>query len=369
MNKTARDAKAGVAVWCGDSTAFGAGASTPAKRYSTLASQALGLAERNYAKTGAGFETAGGAGDLLAQVGAAGADVTLDASKVSYVFLMAGLEDDAARLASIGQRVADTTAKARELFSGARIVVGCGPGCIPRDATDAQTEAQGRVLTAIELASDDADCLTIPDLRSVCGNDPDLRADGIDPNDKGHRAIADRIAEMVDADGGEPLDTPVTDLRRSYTAHGADWINRQYAAQRRREEEKREANRPTGTELTQLTSKLDRLTRRLDLQQTILRQMQEQLADVVKKQGDMLATQQTMLEQLKQQQATLDGQQKQLAAAQDALKDQQGQLDQQQSSFEARIEQYINGKLAPNLNSKFAEIDRRLKKLESGTPA
>ena len=93
------------------------------------------------------------------------------------------------------------------------------------------------------------------------------------------RLLAQAVVTSVDADKGEPLDTPVTDLTRVYSSPGADWASRQVNAQRKREASKKEANRPTGTELTQLTSKLDELTQAQGLQQVILQQQQEQLAE------------------------------------------------------------------------------------------
>ena len=119
------EAAGSVAVWCGDETTAGAGASDAARRYSTLASTALGLDERNQAKAGAGWMVHGNTltGQLdIAASGSAGV-------AVGYVFLMAGLNDSFANVAGMQQAVADTIAHAAALFPGARIVVGCGPGC------------------------------------------------------------------------------------------------------------------------------------------------------------------------------------------------------------------------------------------------
>lgn len=324
------EAAGSVAVWCGDETTAGAGASDAARRYSTLASTALGLEERNQAKAGAGWMVVGNTltGQLdIAASGSAGVTV-------GYVFLMAGLNDLFANVAGMQQAVADTIARAAVLFPGARIVVGCGPGCIPAGTDDTTVSNQAHVLTAIRLAADQAGALCITDMRSICGNDPDLRADGITPNDAGHALLAQTIEQAVREAQGEPLDTPVTDLKRKYISGGNSWTAGQIQRLNRREAEKREANRPTGTELTQLTSKLDALTRAQGLQQVILQQQQEQL---------------------RQQQEMLDRQQQQLKQQQDALASQQDQLKQQQEQLASVVGQ--QGETVVSLQSLTARLD------------
>lgn len=308
------------AVWCGDSVTQGTGASTAAKRYSTLASGELNLTEHNYAKTDAGYLVDGNA--ISMQLDAAKADTGYAHGQVGYVFLMAGLTDSYQSLANMRQAVADTIAKAKRLFPAARIVVGVGPGCIP-DAADAEGIAkQGHILTAITLAGTAADALVIRNMRAICGSDPDMHATGINPNDEGMRLLAQAVVTGVDADKGEPLDTPVTELTRVYTSPGADWASRQVNAQRKREASKKEANRPTGTELTQLTSKLDELTQAQGLQQVIIEQQQAQLEV---QQEQLKAAQ----DRLKSQQTALEAQQKQLGQIVDQLK---GIVDDQGST-------------------------------------
>lgn len=350
-----------VAVWCGDEVTAGDGASDTAHRYSTLASGALGLEERNQAKSGVGWMVDGNT--LTGQLDAAAsgsAGVT-----VGYVFLMAGLLDSFANVAGMQQTVADTIAHAAELFPGARIVVGCGPGCIPAGTDDTTVEQQAHVLTAIRLAADQAGALCIPDMRSICGSDPDLRADGITPNDSGHALLAQTVETMVREDQGEPLDTPVANLKRKYTSGGNSWIAAQIQTRNRCEAEKREANRPTGTELTQLTSKLDALTRAQGLQQVILRQQQEMLdrQQQLKQQQDALAGQQ---EQLRQQQASLQSQQKQL----ESIVGQQGEtvaslqsLTQQLQTQQSAIDT-IQNQLLVTVGENFRRIFQRLNALD-----
>lgn len=320
------------AVWCGDQTAAGEGASDTAHRYSTLASGALGLDERNHAVSGAGWMVEGNTLTSQLDIAASGSAGVA----VGYVFLMAGLLDSFSNVASMQQAVADTIAHAAALFPGARIVVGCGPGCIPAGTDDTTVSNQAHVLTAIRLAADHAGALCITDMRSICGNDPDLRADGITPNDAGHALLAQTIETAMREAQGEPLDTPVTDLKRKYISGGNSWTAGQIQRLNRREAEKREANRPTGTELTQLTSKLDALTRAQGLQQVILQQQQEQL---------------------RQQQEMLDRQQQQLKQQQDALAGQQASLQSQQKQLESIVGQ--QGETVASLQTVTADLQKQ----------
>ena len=347
-----------VAVWCGDEVTAGAGASDLAHRYSTLASTMLGLDERNHAVSGAGWMVEGNTLDVQLD---AGADAASGVA-VGYVFLMAGLLDSFSNVASMQQAVADTIAHAAALFPGARIVVGCGPGCIPDGTDDTTVSDQSHVLTAIRLAADQAGALCITDMRAICGNDPSLRADGISPNDAGHVRLAQTIEAAVREDQGEPLDTPVTDLKRKYTSGGNSWTARQIQTRNRREAEKREANRPTGTELNQLTSKLDALTRAQGLQQVILQQAVKALQEVVDQlnpvqnnQQTMLETQQNLQNQLKQQKDALAGQQEQLRQQQEQLSQQQSSLQSQQQQLESIVGQ--QGSTVSTLQSLKARLD------------
>ena len=154
-----------------------------------------------------------------------------------------------------------------------------------------------------------------------------------------------------------------------YSSPGADWASRQVNAQRKREASKKEANRPTGTELTQLTSKLDELTQAQGLQQVILQQQQEQIGE----QQRQLAEQQ---KQLEWQQAELKTAQEQLAEQQKTLKsivDDQGstvsQLKTITSSLAAtdvRVDQ-IQHTLYDNqvwLKDQLSKLDQRVTALE-----
>ncbi|WP_152580162.1 hypothetical protein [Bifidobacterium tibiigranuli] len=112
-------------------------------------------------------------------------------------------------------------------------------------------------------------------------------------------------------DPAAPADDDWTPERR-YQPGTADQILTSQRTREAQDREKAEANRPTGTEIGQITRKLDELTKQLAEQQKQLKAAQE-----------LLAAQQ---EQLKSQQDTLSEQQRQLKTAQDQLGTQQGQL-------------------------------------------
>ena len=341
------DASQGTALWLGDGTCAGGGASDAAHRYSTLASKALGLVEANHAATGVGFATKP---DVGSQVDAAS---KLALADVAYVFLMAGLADSYDSLASTPK---------------ARVVVGVAPGCLT-GLDDDKLGKMELVWTAIRLGSEDAGALVCDGLWKICGADPALCSSGGLPNDDGHALLAESIEASVREDQGEPLDAPITDLTRVVTSGGGDWLSRSLQASRRREAEKREANRPTGTELSNITSKLEDVTRGQALMQAI----QQQMLDQLQRQQKMLESQQAQLkaqqDQLKQQQETLQRQQTALEAAQKQLGQQQDQLGQQQDEMKKTITNWSENTLRPWIEKEHQKIWDAVHKLQQGTNA
>lgn len=106
------DASQGTALWLGDGTCAGVGASDAAHRYSTLTSKALGLVEANHAATGVGFATEP---DVGSQVDAAS---KLGLAGVAYVFLMAGITDSYDSLGSMRSATAAAVRAAARHGSG-----------------------------------------------------------------------------------------------------------------------------------------------------------------------------------------------------------------------------------------------------------
>ncbi len=221
----------------------------------------------------------------------------------------------------------------------------------------------------------------------MCGTDRTLQSSGILPNDEGHARLAEAIIDAIRDDQGEPIDQPITPTR-TYSSGLNDWASRQVEATRRREAEKREANRPTGTELGGVTQKLDELTQAQGVQQVLLEQQQDEL----QRQQEQLKRQQ---DELQKQQGRLDEQQKALKAAQDQLKRQQETLDKQQKALKGVVDEQggqvntlktltknlqktdekidtIQHTLWENqqkLDNRIDKLDERVQKLENGTSA
>ena len=328
------EASQGTALWLGDGTCAGGGASDAAHRYSTLTSKALGLVEENHAAMGVGFSTKP---DVGSQVDAAS---KLGLAGVAYVFLMAGITDSYDSLGSMRSVTAAAVRAAAKAWPGARVVAGVAPGCLT-GLDDSALERMELVWTAIRLGAGDAGALVCDGLWKVCGSDPALCSSGGLPNDDGYALLAESIEASVREDQDEPLDQPIADLTRVVTSGGGDWLSRSLQASRRREAEKREANRPTGTELSNITSKLE---------------------DVTKVQALMQAIQQQMLDQLKQQQKMLENQQKQLKAQQDQLKQQNDQLKAQQETLTGIVGQ--QGDTVASLKSITAQLASQQTKIQ-----
>ena len=378
-----------VIVWIGGPITAGGGAGSDADRMSTLASGMLGLTEKNYASV-----TAKVSDGLVTCCHAARDDTSYDHSTASYVVLAGGLEDPVSALADVMAKSREAVTVCRQAFPAARIVWAASPGSLA-SMSDEQITGAATVTAAILGQARATDSLAI-NLRTVLGSEPDLQAVGILPNAAGHELLAEAIVTALIADRGEPIDTPVTSLVRRYGVSG-DWLGRQVQTVQRREAEKREANRPTGTELGGVTQKLDELTQQqgvqqvlLELQQAMLKQQQEELKkqqDELAKQQEQLTEQQQKLQsqqnQLTKHQNELEAQQKALKAAQDAiaeaqkqlglqqkqLKGQQDQLNEAQQELNNKISAYLNEYLLPELNRRFGLIDGRLDALESGLNA
>ena len=349
------EASQGTALWLGDGTCAGGGASDAAHRYSTLASKALGLVEANHAATGVGFATQP---DIGSQVDAAS---KLGLAGVAYVFLMAGITDSYDSLGSMRSATAAAVRAAAKAWPKARVVAGVAPGCLT-GLDDDKLGKMELVWTAIRLGAGDAGALVCDGLWKVCGSDPALCSSGGLPNDDGHALLAESIEASVREDQGEPLDRPVENLTRVVASGGGDWLSRSLRESRRREAEKREANRPTGTELSNITSKLEDVTKGQALMQAI----QQQMLDQLKRQQKMLESQQ---DQLKQQQETLQRQQTALEAAQKQLGQQQDQLGQQQDEMKKTITNWSENTLRPWIEKEHQKIWDAVHKLQQGTNA
>ena len=298
-------ARAGsIIVWIGGPITAGGGAGNDADRMSTLASAQLGLTEKNYASV-----TAKVSDGLVTRCYAARDDTSYDHAQVAYVVLAGGLEDPVSALSAVIYKAKDAVNECHKAFPHARIVWAASPGSLA--GMNNEKLADTVTVTAAILGQARAtDCLAI-DMRKVLGTDTALQATGILPNAEGHERLAEVLIDAIRDDQGEPVDQPITPTR-TYSSGLNDWASRQVEATRRREAEKREANRPTGTELGGVTQKLDELTQQQGVQQVLLEQQQDEL--------------ERQQNELKKHQGQLESQQKAIKSAQDQLKKQQDQL-------------------------------------------
>lgn len=312
-------ARAGsIIVWIGGPVTNGGGASTGSKRMSSIASRDLGLTEKNYAA--ASVTVSNG---LVTRCYAARDDKSYDHAQVAYVVFAGGLEDPISALATVIAKARDAINECRKAFPRARIVWAAGPGCITGATIEARND-QTTVINAITSTARRMDALTL-DLRSVCGTDRTLQSSGILPNDEGHARLAEAIVDAIRDDQGEPVDQPITPTR-TYSSGLNDWASRQVEATRKREAEKREANRPTGTELGGVTQKLDELTQAQGVQQVLLEQQQDELDAHQRELEQQQQKLQSQQNQLTKHQSELEAQQKSLKSAQDAIQKAQEQL-------------------------------------------
>lgn len=305
-------------VWIGGPITAGGGAGSDADRMSTLVSAQLGLTEKNYASA-----TAKVSDGLVTRCYAARDDTSYDHAQVAYVVLAGGLEDPVSALSTVIYKAKDAVNECHKAFPNSRIVWAASPGSLA--GMNNEKLADTSTVTAAILGQARATDSLAVNLRTVLGVDTSLQATGILPNAAGHERLAEVLIDAIRDDQGQPIDQPITP-GRNYSSGLTDWASRQVEATRRREAEKREANRPTGTELGGVTQKLDELTQAQGVQQVLLEQQQDELDEhqqELEQQQQKLQNQQT---QLTKHQNELEAQQKSLKAAHDQLAKQQEQL-------------------------------------------
>jgi len=325
---------------------------------SSIASRDLGLTEKNYAAANATVSNG-----LVTRCYAARDDTSYDHNAVAYVIIAGGLEDPVSALPAVIYKARDAVNECRKAFPVARIIWAAGPGSLA-GMNDTQLADTTTIVSAILGQARAADALAV-NLRTVLGTDTSMQSSGILPNDTGHEALAEAIVEAIEDDRAEPVDTPITPTR-NYSSGLTDWASRQVEATRRREAEKREANRPTGTELGGVTQKLDELTQAQGVQQVLLEQQQDELdehQEELEKQQESLKLQQ---DQLTTHQDELERQQKALKTAQDTLAEQQEIL---KGVVDGQGEQVTNLKtISDNLQTVTTELQdatTKLQKLET----
>ncbi|MCR1995737.1 SGNH/GDSL hydrolase family protein [Bifidobacterium animalis] len=332
---------AGHIVWIGGPITLGRDASSAGARMTALASGDLGLGMHVYAT-----DTATIADGIATLTDGAIADTGYPHAQVTHVVVCGGLQDQITNLAKIIATMRSVLAKLAQAYPNARIIVGACPGSIA-SMGDEQLARSTTILHAILGEARTAGALDL-NLRQVCGADTAMQSTGIYPNDMGHEALAQAIVDAIGEDRGEPEDTPIIP-QRVYTSALTDWASRQVDATRRREAEKREANRPTGTELGGVTERLDQLTQAQGVQQELLEQAQdalEQQQHELEMQQDELDRHQAQLEQqqtvLQSQQTALEGVVGNQGSTLNVLQTMTEQLDAQQQEISRQAQQLID---------------------------
>lgn len=353
-------ARAGsIIVWIGGPVTAGGGAVSDADRMSTLASAQLGLTEKNYASV-----TAKVSDGLVTRCYAARDDNSYDHGQVAYVVLAGGLEDPVSALSAVISKSKDAVNECHKAFPNARIVWAASPGSLA--GMNNEKLADTSTVTAAILGQARAtDSLAI-NLRTVLGVDTSLQVTGILPNAAGHEQLAEAIVDAIRDDQGEPVDQPITPTR-SYSSGLTDWASRQVEATRRREAEKREANRPTGTELGGVTQKLDELTQAQGVQQVLLEQQQDELDEhqqELEVQQKSLKTAQDAIQKAQEQLAKIVGDQGDQVNTLKTLTESLQKTDEKIDTIQRTL--WENQQ---KLDNRIDKLDERVQKLENGTSA
>jgi lysophospholipase L1-like esterase len=180
-----------VALFVGDSYTVGQGASSPAKRWSTIVARELGWTERNVADGGTGFVRRYPERDLLSyreqlrSVGPVGVDVVV----------IAGGQNDFGELrtrpAYAFEAVADTYALAAQRFPDARIIA-VGP------STPWAIGLEARALdSAVRAAAERQGATYVSLIDPDVVRDRYVHEDGVHVTDAGYAAIASRVISQI----------------------------------------------------------------------------------------------------------------------------------------------------------------------------
>ena len=183
-----------VALFIGDGMLQGNGASAPASRFSTIVSNTYGWFEINVAASGAGYSA--GNPNLVAQVAG------LKKYKPSIIFVSAGRADGWSP--DVQSNVGKFYAALRGLFKKTRIVV-VAPLNNQPIATPPPTPSPIDLLqNAVRGAAYSANAVYVP-VENLLANNPQLLStDAYNPNDAGHKAIAQAIINALKNNGVNP---------------------------------------------------------------------------------------------------------------------------------------------------------------------
>jgi lysophospholipase L1-like esterase len=177
-----------VVAFLGDDYTAGAGGSAPAKRFSTILSARLGLAEQNFGVAATGYaKAATGGGDYAARIAA------VVAAHPDVVIISGGRND-------VRDLPATVAAHARQLFSAlhARLPSATVIAVAPWWGDSPPRAALAPVAAAIKTAVQSAGGRYL-DLPDPLRGHPEWMADAADPNDAGYAAIAAALQPAISA--------------------------------------------------------------------------------------------------------------------------------------------------------------------------
>lgn len=184
------ETKAPVALFVGDSYTVGQGASSPAKRWSSLVAETLGWTELNVAQGGTGYVSRSVKIPKLSY----GEQLRAAPKGVDFV-VIAGGQNDFPELRQDPERVFSTVARAFELahqrFPGAEIIA-VGP------STPWDIGLEARALdSAVRAAAEKHEATYVSLLDPDVVHNRFVHPDGIHVTDKGYAAIAHRVISQI----------------------------------------------------------------------------------------------------------------------------------------------------------------------------
>lgn len=190
--------KGATAVILGDSFAAGAGATSPEQRWSTLLTVGTQWKEANLAHPQTGYVRAGTVGQCTPQTCPAFPDVVADAVKDSpgIVIVTGGAND----LGEGAEKVADAVTR---LVSGLRTGAPEAKVVVVNPWWDLRPEdpALAEYTKAIKDAATAAGATWADTGQPLVGHPDLMQADGLQPNDKGHQALAEAVFKALQAKG------------------------------------------------------------------------------------------------------------------------------------------------------------------------
>lgn len=295
----------------GDEIAAGEDAPT-GSGYCQHTANRLGYAIRQYTQTNASF-----ANMVVTLTNNAVSGTSSIASQVKQVVIAAGIHDTLSTLSTAQSKTKTAITTAKSAWPNARIMVAIGAGSAVGMSNTAMDQ-QSTCLSAIRMTAREQGADVVM-LRAVCGKDTTMQSSGVKPDQLGHEMLAQELYEAICEARGSWPDEDTGTVKHQYKSGLTDYFSTQVAATRKREEEKREANRPTGTEIAGVTEKLDELTQTQGVQQYLLEQQQNTLEQVQAKQGDEIKRVDAVVKTQGEEQAKLKTVQDQLKKAQDQL--------------------------------------------------